>query len=266
MKTCDQVAELLPALAEDVLAAAEAEEVRAHLATCAACAESWRFQELISRHFRETDLAEKPDYFWTKQRKHILQEVGFGTSRFEKAQPARRRVAGLAFAAVAAALLVAIAFAILKPGAPSTNGGHTVRGPKSDGTKGTPIVRPAPDETPKTPEAPPKNDEVVEGPAPKGPEAPPKDNPVVDQQQPPPGPEKEKPQEGIVKPAPVKPKDDKTPKEPPKEPPAAPKPEELVILPGNPRYSGRLAKEQVEILIPLTADLKSPMVKDRDTA
>ncbi|HTF57166.1 MAG TPA: zf-HC2 domain-containing protein [Planctomycetota bacterium] len=87
MKTCEQILEALSDLAEGVLDRTEAEELRAHIHGCAECAAAWKRQILIGRYFRETDLADladRPDYFWAKQRKHVLDEVGFGTTPIKR--------------------------------------------------------------------------------------------------------------------------------------------------------------------------------------
>ena len=258
MKTCDQAAELLPALAEDVLGAAEADEVRAHISTCAACAESWRIQELISSHFRETDLADPPDYFWTKQRKHILQQVGLGTSRFDTATPARRPVLRFALAAAAAALLVVGALTFIKKQdvAPTNPGGIAKDQPKKD--KEAPVVKETPNPAPVAPE---EKEELVEKKDPPREEQTP---PVVDDQKPDPAPapDKQRPKKELVE----KPKDappkDKTPKDPPKDPPPV---ASAAVVPGHPKYTARLAQEQADILIPVSADTKTPLVKERDS-
>lgn len=256
MKTCEQVAELLPALAEDILASAEAEEVRAHIAGCAACAESWRLQELISRHFRETDLADKPDYYWAKQRKHILDQVGLGTARFEKADSPRRPVIRVGLAAAAAVLLAVGAFTLFRKSDTIPANGTIVREPKRDLPRETPIVKEEP--KPETPEAPPKKDEVVEAQA--QPDAAPPENPVVENDK-----KKIEPKKVDSKPDIAKDKPGTTSKSPPKEGPVAPKIEEVALLPGHARYAVRLAEEQAEVLMPLD-DMKSPVVKDRVTS
>jgi hypothetical protein len=261
MKTCEQFAELLPALAEDCLGSAEAEEVRLHVAGCAECAESWKTQELISRHFRETDLADKPDYFWTKQRKHILNEVGLGTSRIEMAAAPRRLVPKWAVAAAAALLVAVGTIALLKKPEPGqADPRPVVDRPKDPVTP--PIVK---DETPKAPAVPepaPNNEGVAQNDPPKEPEKQPEKDPVVKEDPKKQEPPKEKPKEELVQkpPAPKKPT---TTGDKPKEEPAAPKPEEVAILPGHPRYPVRLAQEQIDILLPVD-EAKVPVIKERD--
>jgi len=266
MKTCEQYAELLPALAEDVLAAGEAAEVRAHVSTCASCAESWRLQELISQHVRETELADKPDYFWTKQRKHILAEVGFGTSRFEVARPQGRPLLRFALAAAAAAVLVVGSLVLLRTSdTPPSNGGGVAKDEGQKPVKDPPVVKDEPKKPDETPEPPPFHEGLGHKPEPEKPvepPPPPQDDPVVDNPDPKDEPKKDKPKEDVVKGQPVPPKDP-PPKAPPKEDPI-PHPEPVVILPGHERYSIRLAMEQVEILLPLDS-LKTPVVKERDT-
>lgn len=259
MKTCEQAAELLPALAEEVLAPAEAVEVRAHIGGCAACAESWRIQELISRHIRETDLADRPDYFWAKQRKHILDEVGIGTSRFERAGAPRRRFLVPMIAAAAAAVLIAVTFAIFRNPDPQPSNGRSIANqPKrndipEDVTKPVPdVVQPGPEEKKDEfakPVEPPKNPEMPPPPLGEG-----EDKKVV--KDPPPQPDKKK--DDVVKEP--KPKDKTTDVAP--KPPS--KPEDVAILSGHAKYPFRLAEEQVNIYVPLDA-LKTPVVKDRET-
>ena len=96
MKTCEQILEALAGLAEGVLDRTEADELKAHFTGCPECAAAWKRQVVIGRYFRETDLADsadRPDYFWAKQRKHVLDEVGLGTTPIEKTALPRRRVA-----------------------------------------------------------------------------------------------------------------------------------------------------------------------------
>ena len=267
MMTCDKAAELIPALAEGILGA-EAEDVRAHISTCAACAESWSTQELISRHFRDTDLAaDRPDYFWTKQRKHILDEVGLGTSRFEQvAPPPHRSLLRVALAAAAAVLFAIGAYALLKPsGAPANSDGMAKD--KIPQPKDNPIVQDPPKEAPeKSPEMPAPPPEYAENPpSPKEEGQPPKkDEAVVQEPNPKPEPKKDEPKkDNPVVQKPVSKPDETIPlKEPP---PIAPKPEAVAILPGHPKYPARLAAEQAEVFIPVTSDTKTPLVKEAST-
>jgi hypothetical protein len=264
MKTCDQASELLPALAENMLGGAEADEVRAHIASCAACAESWKLQELIGRHFQETDLAaDRPDYFWTKQRKHILDEVGWGTARFEQASPARRPVLKFALAAAAAALLIVGIFSILKPNTAPSRTDRLAKDKTPVVPKDSPVVQDPPKETTESPA--PKEELVEKNDPPKEDVTPPApENQVVEKNEPKPGPENEAPKKKELVQEPKKENETK-PQDPPKETPPPVKPEAVAILPGHAKYPTRLAAEQAEILIPLSPDTKTPQVKDRVT-
>jgi hypothetical protein len=264
MKTCEQAAELLPALAEEMLGPQDAADVQAHIGTCAECAESWRIQELISRHIRETDLADRPDYFWAKQRKHILDEVGLGTSRFQKAEPTRVRRFVLPLAAAAAAALIALTVMLFRTqgSAPSNEGmANQPEKPKTPEIVKTPPVPP-----PTVPDDPPKEELVNPVPeAPKEPQTPPPsgEEPPKVVQEPDPQPEPKK-EEG--------PKKDKVASNEPKPkdpvPPGAsnplPKPEDVAVLPGHAKYAAKLAEEQVAILVPMDA-LNTAVVNVRDS-
>jgi hypothetical protein len=266
MKTCEELSELLPVLAEDCLGPAEAEEVRAHIASCASCAESWKVQELITRHFRETELDDRPDYFWTRQRKHILDQVGLGTSRIEKAAPApRRRVIPFLIPAAAAAAVVIGVFTIVSKNEPHKHDEGLVRQPE----KVEPVVPPVANHeaTPEVPDAPPQ-EEFVEQPEPEKPADPapaPKNDSVVQEPESKPDAPKTPPKDDVAKEPPPGPKDT-TPKDPAK-PPAStpPAPEVVAILPGHPHYPMRLAKEQTDIVAPIDPVTKSPVVKDTYT-
>ena len=273
MKTCEQILEALSDLAEGVLDRTEAEELRAHIHGCAECAAAWKRQILIGRYFRETDLADladRPDYFWAKQRKHVLDEVGFGTTPIEKVAPSRRRVAGLVFAAAAAGFLVVGAWAIFRPAPPPVNSGIAKEKPAPPPMpKFEPEARPLdlsrPDVT-KEVEITPQTGEL------------PQDQTVEPVNPPPPKPQPEPPKKDIAKPdKPVAPKDpapkdpvdpgkkdDDTaqgtrPKEPPKEPPA--EPVLARVLPGHRLYSVKLSQEQADILLPRGGESKVPILK-----
>ena len=276
MKTCEQFGEYLPALAEDVLAPAPAEKVRAHLETCPDCAESWKVQELITRHFRETELADKPDYYWARQRKHILEEAGFSTVQVAAASAWPRRIVKFAATAAAALLLFVGGSALVKKIRAMTPALESIadepkKKPVKDAQVADNSVPQMPD--PGTPEDPPKQDEKLadKPPVGPGPDAPPKEkdgDPVAKEPDPKPQPnpegDKDKPKDDIVqKPNEPKRPNDTVPADP-KDPPVDPKPGELVILPGHPKYPGRLAQEQVDILAPID-EFKNPVVKDRDT-
>ena len=270
MMTCEQFIEALPALAEETLDAAEAAEIRAHFAGCPECAAAWKRQILIGRHFRETDLAVRHDYVWMRMRKSILDQSGFGTQRILKSARPRRRALGIAVAGVAASLLVVGAYALIS----------NPRGGSPD------IVK----DKPKAPTAPPKIDQETKPPSfeervvdrteeitPPKDEGPqdqePKDR-VVENPQPPPAPEKKidvvkapdpKPDKDPVAQDPPK-KDDTVSKPPPKEtpkgPPAAPEPPALAnLLPGDARFAAKLAKEHADILLPMDAESKQPVLK-----
>jgi hypothetical protein len=266
MKTCDQAAELLPALAEEMLGTAEAADVRTHIGTCAPCAESWKIQELISRHIRETDLADRPDYFWAKQRKHILNDIGLGTSRIVKAQPTRLRRFVLPLAAAAAAALIAVTVILMRnPDPVPSNGG--VADQPAPPVKDTEVAKPTPpDIAPPLPEDTPDEEMFVDKPeTPKNPETPPAPSdtpPVVKEPEPQPEKKKDEPKkdEGLGS----EPKPKEPTRDAPDAPKAPPKPADVAILPGHAKYPVRLAEEQVNIFMPLD-NLNTPVVKERET-
>ena len=269
MMTCEQIIEALPALAEETLGAAEAAEIRAHFAGCAECAAAWKRQILIGRHFRETDLAVRHDYVWMRMRKSILDQSGFGTQRILKSARPRRRALGIAVAGVAASLLVVGAYALIS----------NPRGGSPGIVKDKPKAPPAPQKIDPETKPPSFEEKVVDRteeitpPKNEGPQdQEPKDR-VVDNPQPP-APEKKvevvktpepKPDKGPVAQDPPKkgdtiPKD--LPKTPVKDPPAAPEPPALAsLLPGDARYPAKLAKEHADILLPLDAESKQPVLK-----
>jgi hypothetical protein len=263
MKTCEQILEALSGLAEEVLDRTEADEIRAHLHGCAECAAAWKRQVLIGRYFRETDLADqadRPDYFWAKQRKHILDEVGFGTTPSEKTTLPRRRVAGFIFAAAAAGILVVGAWAIFRPAPPTRVDPGIAKDnrtpppiPPKDGdvTARPPDLAPKPDVDHVVDLTPPQ-DQGPQDPEPAKPE-PPK-NPVA-KQDPTPAPKDPAPKD---RENPEK-KDDTVVKEPPKQPPAEPVLAKLP--PGHARYSVKLSQEQADILLPVGNESKVPVLK-----
>jgi hypothetical protein len=272
MKTCEEILEALPALAEEVLDGAEAAEIRAHLAGCPECAAAWKRHILIGRHFRETDLAVRHDYVWMRMRKLILDQSGFGTQRILKSAQPRRRALGLAIAGVAASLVVVGAYALI-----ANSGSGSAR---TDLVKGQRKAPPAPPKIDPDAKPPSFEDRVVERtveitpPKDEGPQdEEPKDR-VVEKAPPPPTPDKK---DVVVKtqdPKPEKdpvvndpPKKEETvakdpPKSPSKNPPVAPEPPTLAsLLPGDPRYAVKLAHEQADILLPLESESKQPVLK-----
>lgn len=118
---CPQVCDLLSPYHDDELSPADREQVRAHLATCPACALELRRFEQLSRIAARLEMPAVPSDVW----REIAVRLGESADHTSRLAPARRRRVrvALAAAAVAALLLLSVTVAVVRFNRPAGHEG-----------------------------------------------------------------------------------------------------------------------------------------------
>ncbi|MBI4564066.1 MAG: zf-HC2 domain-containing protein [Planctomycetes bacterium] len=162
---CGKALDLMPALIEQALDAKATAAIQSHLGRCTACLDAWQSHQAIDRHFRETDVADRPESFWEWQRRTILDQIVLAPVPTERPAAYERFLRFSIGSVAAAALLLALA-GLLKspPSLPPDTPVADTRVPPKPPEQPPEIARdPAPEEKPKpkTPAPPAQDPEIA---------------------------------------------------------------------------------------------------------